>query len=103
MLLDLWVILFVLAFIILIAGWKLKKLLFTLLSTILFFVLALQAFTLEFITSAGVTVVVQEPILVIFNWFMGFFSFVLTMLGLVEAVKTKNNKELAKRMGTELN
>ena len=93
MLLDIYIILFLLGLGSLIAAVKTKRLLLAMFATVMFFTLALQAFTIEFITSAGVTVVFQEPVVVLLNWFLAFLSTVIFFVGLAGFIKDRMDKK----------
>lgn len=98
MLIDFYIILFVGAVISLVVSMKTKRLIPGFFSTILFFVLALQGFTIEFITAAGSTVVVSEIVLVYVNYLLGTVSFFVVLLGMVRALKSRSELQQAMRL-----
>lgn len=96
---DLFVILFVMSIIAMVIGIKTKRLVATIFSTVLFLILAMQAFTLEFITSTGSTVTVQEIVLVYVNYLFAAISFIFTLAGSLDVIK--NRKEGGATIGIQ--
>lgn len=86
MLIQFYIIVQLLAVGLLYFGVKEKKWLLTFISTILFLVLALQAFQIE-VVSGGVTLVFQEIVIVMLNWAGGFIALALTLLGMIKYVR----------------
>ncbi|MCX6817725.1 MAG: hypothetical protein NTU57_02615 [Candidatus Aenigmarchaeota archaeon] len=60
-------------------------------STVLWAVLAFQAFKIE-VPSGGVTLVFQEIIVVLFCWFMTFVGAVITGIGILDTLKTNKQE-----------
>lgn len=94
MLIDIYIILFVGAIISLAVSLKTKHILPGMFATIMFFVLALQGLTIEFITSAGQTIVFSEIVLVYVNWFLGFASFMVVLVGMVNFLKGRGKDNM---------
>jgi len=75
----------------LVVGIKYKKWLLTMFSTILFLVLAFSAFKIE-IVSGGVTLVFQDIVIIYLSWFGGFVSFIFTLIGTVNQLRSRNQQ-----------
>lgn len=72
----------------LIVGIMKKKWLLTMFATVLFLMLALQAFKIE-VVSGGVTLIFQDIIITYLGWFGGFVSFIFTLVGMANTVRQK--------------
>jgi len=97
MLIDFYLILFVIAIISLIFAVKKNHLLPAMFSTVIFLMLALQGFAIEYITAAGTTIVFDEIVLVLINWFLGFVSFVVCLIAAVNMLR--GGKDVEKGIG----
>jgi hypothetical protein len=77
------------------AGVKYKHWLLCAGSAVMFLVLALQAFRIEMV-SGGVTIVIQEIVIVYVCWMMAIVGLVFTLVGAVNNLKMKGDKQVTK-------
>jgi hypothetical protein len=92
MLINFFLVFFIGAIATLYGGYKFQRWLLCMGSTILWAVLAFQAFKIEVVTG-GVVLVFQEVILVLFCWFMTFAATGLTLIGAVNERSGKRKEQ----------
>lgn len=71
-------------------GYISKKVIFFIISTVLFFALSIQSFNIEFYTSSGTSVSFVEPFFLYFCLGMGFISTIFVILASIQFKKQKN-------------
>jgi len=91
MLMEIYIILFLLAFGLFFYSWVSKKWLPALGATILFSVLAFNGFNIE-VASAGSFLVNQDITLIYISWGMMFISFITVLIGVVGELKERRSR-----------
>lgn len=98
MLMELFILLFLMGFGALGLGiWK-RHLIPTILAVIIFGVLAFQSFGIEYV-SAGATVDIQEPIFSLLSWLFMFISFIVCLIAVVSMLRNKDDNKQGYQMG----
>lgn len=98
MLITLFLVLIVGAFVSIYAGIRYQKWLFCMIATILFLVLAFTAFKIE-VPSGGVTLVFQEIVIVLLCWAGSIISLIFTLVGMISYIRDTRKKEETRQPG----
>lgn len=90
MLIDLYIILFLLGLGLLVTAAKFKHIIPSIFATVLFLTLAFESLNIEMVTSAGETLIYQEATILYVNYLLALISFLITMVGMVSVIRGRN-------------